>query len=371
MNQQMACRAEISLAALSHNLRVIQKRRPHADIVAMVKANAYGHDSVQVATQLAKDGVKWFGVATVGEGIELRKSGIIERILVMSGAGAQYAVPELIQYNLTPLVSSLSELAKMDGIPVHIDLDTGMTRGGFLGLKPEELAQVGKKVIIEGVSTHFAKAESQSCDFTAQQLEAFLRQLATIASSGHKPSVIHVDKSASILTHNWDKLDGYRLLARPGISLYGVDPTETQSFATELQPVLSWMAPIVLRKRIEAGTSVGYDRTFVADKPMEIALVRVGYADGLNRTLSGRGHFVIGDVRAPILGRISMDLTVVDVSEVCQTKGPAACEVGQTAYILGGGPNNRQTAASLARECGTIPYEILTWISQRVERVFV
>jgi len=382
MNPRMVCHAEVSLKALSHNLEVIQKRRPHAEIVAMVKANAYGHGAEQVARHLSSKGVKWFGVATVGEGVELRERGIKERILLMAGAGAQYALPELLHFGLTPLISSVSELNEFcaaadtseisDPFPIHLDIDTGMTRGGFLGLKAaQDLAFMSKRLFVEGVSTHFAKAEQEECTYTREQLKAFRTTLQLIASSGHQPSVIHVDKSASILTHDLENFDDYKVLVRPGISLYGIDPTQGQAFASELQPLLSWKAPIVVRKHISEGTSIGYDCTYVAQKPLEVALVRIGYADGLNRQLSNRGHFVVADMKAPILGRISMDLTVVDVSEIYASKGGEACDVGQFAHIIGGGPNNQQTASMLARECDTIPYEILTWISARVERVYV
>lgn len=381
MNPRTICHAEVSLTALSHNLGVIQKRRPNAEIVAMVKANAYGHGAVQIARHLSSEGVKWFGVATVNEGVELRERGIEERILLMAGAGAQYALPELLHFGLTPLISSASELNEFDAavgqsdiaapFAVHVDVDTGMTRGGFLGLKAQDLALTSQRLFIEGVSTHFAKAEQNSCAFTDEQLRTFRNHLQVIASCGHQPSIIHVDKSASILTHNLTNFDGYKVLVRPGISLYGVDPTQGQAFASDLRPLLSWKAPIVVRKHISEGTSVGYDCTFVAQKPMEVALVRVGYADGLNRQLSNRGHLIVADRKAPILGRISMDLTVVDVSEICASKGREACDVGQYAHIIGGGPNIQQTASMLAQDCGTIPYEILTWISPRVERVFV
>lgn len=381
MNPRMICHAEVSLKALSHNLEVIQKRRPNAEIVAMVKANAYGHGAVQVARHLSNEGVKWFGVATVNEGVELRERGVKERILLMAGAGAQYALPELLHFGLTPLISSISELHEFYAatehseiaapFAVHLDVDTGMTRGGFLGLEAQDLALMSDRLFIEGVSTHFAKAEQDRCAFTDEQLKAFRSHLQLIASCGHQPSIIHVDKSASILTQDSTHFAGYKVLVRPGISLYGVDPTEGQAFASELQPLLSWKAPIVVRKLIGAGTSIGYDCTYVAQKPLDVALVRVGYADGLNRLLSNRGHLIVADMKAPILGRISMDLTVIDVSEICASKGIEACDVGQFAHIIGGGPNNSQTASMLARQCDTIPYEILTWISPRVERVFV
>lgn len=376
-NTRLVCRADIQLDALTHNLNLLREQAHGAEIVAMVKANAYGHGASIVARHLESQGVKWFGVSTVDEGIDLRRTGIKARILVMSGAGAQFFGPDLVEHQLTPLLSSMAELDKLVSavghpcrtpLAVHLDLDTGMCRGGFFNLDVASLTGLAKSIVIEGVSSHFAKAEQSECEFTKMQVARFFELVEEIKSSGHSPSVLHIDKSASILTRDVSHFAGAQILVRPGLALYGVDPTKEQRFEARLRPVLSWRAPIVLRKSLPEGTPIGYDCTFLTQRPSEIALVRVGYGDGLNRRLSNLGHMIVGETRAPIVGRISMDLSVIDVTDAVAQNGFAACEVGRFAHIIGGEHTVVQSAAEIAKLCGTIPYEVLTWISGRVER---
>jgi alanine racemase len=368
VSTRLVCRVDIRLDALDHNLAVLKRSVGDADVVAMVKANAYGHGAVAVARHLEKAGVKWFGVATVDEGIDLREAGVEARILVMAGSGAQFFVPELIANRLTPLLSSLdevravsaavSELKLAEPFAIHLDLDTGMSRGGFCELDGNEIFEHSKGLHIEGVSSHFAKAEQPDCLFTKQQITYFAQKIEKIVRSGHDPLVIHVDKSASLLTSDRPKFEGMKTLVRPGL-------------AQDLQPVLSWRAPIVLRKNVPQGTPIGYDSTFVTARRSDIALVRVGYADGLNRRLSNRGYLLVDGVKAPLLGRISMDLSVIDVTDVVTLRGDKSCEVGRFATIIGGDGACAQSASDLAQICDTIPYEILTWISARVERFVI
>jgi alanine racemase len=342
---------------------------------------------VVVATHLEKTGCKWFGVATVDEGIALRDAGVRARILVMSGAGAHLFAKDLCDYDLTPLVSSVDEIEEIasecrgrsleESFKVHLDFDTGMTRGGFLSLdEPERLLGYTDVLRFEGMSTHFAKAEEPNCSFSAIQMDRFANVLHEIAQTGLKPKYIHLDKSAAVLLHSSNGLKqevekimpGAEILVRPGISLYGIDPTLESIHAGSLKPVLSWRAPIVLCKSIQKGTAVGYDGTFVANRLTQIAIVRIGYADGLKRTLSNRGSMIVGGMAAPIVGRISMDLTALDVTDLVSLKGPSHCEVGNFAIVIGTEGEKSQSVYDLALACDTIPYEILTSISARVQR---
>src|SRR5688572_18173284 len=205
------CRADIKLDALSHNLSVLSRALEPAQAVCMVKANAYGHGAVTVATHLEKIGAKWFGVATVDEAIELRNAGTAARILVMSGAGAHFFAPELIKYRLTPLLSSIDEVEAIasalretsakEPFPIHLDVDTGMSRGGLLSSQaPEFLLQYAKSLHVEGVSTHFAKAEEGDCAFSKLQWERFTAFIKGMIQSDLMPIYIHADKSAPVLS---------------------------------------------------------------------------------------------------------------------------------------------------------------------------
>lgn len=383
-SERIVCRADVDLAAIGANLAFIRQKFPVAAPVCMVKANAYGHGAAQVATYLESCGVGWFGVATVDEGIELRNAKITGRILVMSGAGAQFVVPELLKYGLTPLVSSYQEIdalaAEVGQTPlkIHLDFDTGMTRGGLLELDPKRIADSCGRLEIEGMSTHFASAEDEECSFSNRQMDAFLGFIGQAVGAGIPPRYLHLDKSTSILSGTSSSfresakklIPDIHFLMRPGLSLYGIDGTNKRLSASKLKPALSWRAPIVLRKKIGAGIPIGYNSTFVTTKETEIALVRVGYADGLKRQLSSLGFMLVNGIRAPIVGRVSMDLTTIDVTEVVNSGAAADCEVGRFTTIIGLSEQTSQTACDLAELCDTIPYEILTSISLRVQRSY-
>lgn len=374
--ERLTCRADVSLQALTYNLRFFQSIGQEAEIVAMVKANAYGHGAAMVAQHLERQGVKWFGVATLEEGMELREHGVGARILVMSGSGAHLYPQELVESNLTPLLSSLdeleairSELASNSAFRVHLDIDTGMTRGGFFTLPAQAtLERSLRGLCVEGVATHFAKAESEGCEYSDTQVERFCDAYQKILAAGQSPTFIHLDKSASLLTREHLKLRNVQTLVRPGIGLYGVDPTTSRKFKDRLKPALTWRAPIVLRKSVPAGTAVGYDCTFVTKAQAELALVRVGYADGLDRQLSNTGSFLCAGMKAPIVGRISMDLSVIEVTDIVRKSGEASCSVGTMVTIIGEDGSNAQGVDDIATTCHTIPYEILTSISSRVKR---
>lgn len=389
------CHALINLNYLSHNLNTIQSYSPKAQIIAMVKANAYGHGIVAVAKHLNHLGVNYFGVATVSEGEQLRAAGITGQILVMAGSGATFELDKIYQHELTPLISSLDELNEIitfaktkqleSPLLFHLDIDTGMSRAGliispdpYLELDPiVRLLQENKNLVkLDGLSTHLANAEKSSCAFSKKQLKRFAKAVEYLNQKGFVDIKIHLAKSSAILTKlargdlALEKLlNNHPILIRPGLSLYGINPLSSK-LKKALKPILSWKAPITLRKTLAKGDVVGYNNTWTAKRKTELALVRVGYGDGYSRLLSNQGQILIHGIKARIVGRISMDLIAVDVTDVIKKLGKQSCTVKTLATLLGKENKQEISAINLAKQCKTIPYEILTSISPRVERIY-
>lgn len=334
-------KALINLGALQRNLAKIQRLAGTQNIIAMVKANAYGHGLVPVAKFLESQSVNCFGVATLEEGEALRNAGIQSKILLMSGARFWDRPERVLKARLTPLISSLLELEALEKlaqkIAIHVDLDTGMSRGGVPPAEVDHvIAWFSKKrcVQLEGLSTHFANAETPDCEFSKIQLARFEQARAKFETAGLKPGMIHVAKSSAIVNH----IGLPDAWVRPGIALYGG--------CNGFEPVLSLQAPITLIKTLESGTTIGYDQTWTASKRTKIALLRAGYGDGVPRMLSNTG---------PILGRVSMDLMTVDIT-------------GQDAKVGDWVP--LMSIVEMAKACNTISYEIMTRLTERVERVY-
>lgn len=380
--------AEIKGQALRANLQTLRQMAEGANVVGMVKANAYGHGLLPMAKLLEAEGVAALGVATVAEGEALRAGGIGCPILLMGGAGFAFAPERAVLAQLTPMISSYDELKTLldclilaqssKPFEVHLDLDTGMARAGFwVGEDPSLLLSPALALLkkhrsllnLQGVATHFARGELAGCETTDVQLVRFRRALAYIESEGVSFSVIHAAKSAAIW-HGKEGSSGHEVWVRPGIALYGVTPFADRPKPKGLSPVLSLRAPIVGRKRIAKGTPVGYGGTWAAARDTELALLRVGYADGYPRALANRAQVLIAGRRAPVVGRVSMDLTVIDVSDVLASEGERVCEMGSLVTLIGAEGGEEVSAFELAALCDTIPYEILTGIGNRVERIY-
>ncbi len=394
-------RAEISRSRLVQNysrLRSLARQTPGCDALAVVKADAYGHGVSFCAPWLLEAGAPWLGVTSVAEGVRVRRlCAAIDpdaRILVMVGFERQDA-PLLLDALLAPTVwdlahlESLAEAARQrslapGSVPVHLEIDTGMSRQGvnFAGgeLPPvlERLRSL-PEISVQGVFTHFASPEELDSEQNPQQLASFQCAVEQIAASGFRPQWIHAGNSSTMLgRHSVNslaalakKIDAH-LMLRPGIALYGYAlpfvGVPGKKMPVDLQPVLAWKTAIASLRAVEAGTRIGYNGTFVAATKMRLALLPVGYADGLNRKLSSgpslaASHMLVRGHAAPIVGRISMDLTIVDVSGV-----PDAA-VGDEVTILGEQGGLRITADDHARWAGTIPYEILCAIGARVPRL--
>ena len=388
--------AQISRSRLLSNWNLLRGTAPQdADVMAVVKANAYGHGAVACAPLLAAAGVEWFGVTCVDEGVALRAVCPQSRILIMSGLW-QGEAETIIEYKLTPQVwepfhfALLEEAARKRGlapqsVAVHLEIDSGMARQGVrsldtLKLLLERFGQASP-LQIEGVMTHFHSPEMVDVDATQAQMTCFTAALDVVAAQGIRPRWIHAGNSATLLALHGPsalsaiaKKHGARLMLRPGLALYGypvryMPPLADESRLRMLQPVLAWKTCVVSLRNIEAGEIAGYNMTFKAARRSRLALIPVGYADGLNRLLSNCGCALVRGKRAVIAGRISMDQTILDVTDIPGVEiGDEVVLIGEQVGEQGGG---RITAYDLADTLGTIPYEVLCDIGSRVPRVLI
>lgn len=393
-------RAEISQSRLSANferLRSLSRSSSGAELynlLAVIKADAYGHGIALCAPALMRAGAEWLGVTSAEEGVLVRGLCPQARILVMRGLLAGEA-DMVLDANLVPTIWDrqhlrlLAETARarkfMAGqIPVHLEVDTGMSRQGIawscaaIATFLDDVRAV-PALRIDGIYTHFASPEMLDCEQNAQQMNRFEQVVEQIATAGIRPGWLHVGNSSSVLSNQVARPlaslaagIGAQCMIRPGIALYGYacpftgeQANNAENLRNALQPVLTWKTAIASLRTVDSGTCVGYGATFIALKKMRLALLPVGYADGLNRKLSNRGHVLVRGIAAPIIGRVSMDLTVIDVSDVPEVT------IGDEVMLLGEQGALRITADDHARLAQTIPYEILCAIGARVPRVMV
>jgi len=368
--------AEVSLPTLRQNFRVVRDHvAPAATVCAVVKAHAYGHGAVECARALEREGAKWFGVTSTDEGLALRDGGIAGHILLMTGfwRGDEELV---IENELTPAVwqrehierlERAAERLRKDAVRVHLKVDTGMAR---LGASFEELPQLlemlraVKHVKVEGLFSHLASAEVVDSPQVDEQLARFDRAVGMAKQNGLAPAYLHIANTSAIAT----RPKAWMNFVRPGIALYGYQlPSlrEGKAFDLPVRPVLSWKTRIFSLRNVGASQAIGYSGAYVAPGPARIAALPVGYADGLSRQLSSRGRVIVHDQYAPIVGNVSMDITLVDVT------GIPGAEIGTEVIILGQSEHSSVTAADHAQLAGTIPYEILCNISKRVPRQYV
>ena len=373
---------EISRAALRNNYRALrtQAEAANADLVAVIKANAYGHGATEALTVLAAEGCRWFAVTSLAEALALAGQLRGLRMLVLSGLFPGEA-EEVVRCGFTPVLGSVDQLAWLaDAVErgrsfrLHLEIDTGMARQGIqwnddAALRTfAALLNAHPRLQLEGVMTHFASPEDETSSQTKQQIERFRAALATLRAHGCAPALIHAGNSASLfeaaqtdaLRELAREFEG-RLMLRPGIALYGYGP---RAAARGLPPVLSWKTCITAIRAIEAGEAVSYNATFRAARPTRIALAPVGYADGYNRLLSNNGEALVRGQRAPIAGRVTMDQTMLDVTDI-----PEAT-VGDEVALIGEQGEQRITADDIAAQTGTIAYEVACAIGARVPRLW-
>ena len=369
--------AEVSLSALTENyLRL--KRHLAADgqvrpLMAVVKANAYGHGATECARALEAVGADWFGVALVEEAVELRQAGIVQPVFCLGGFWRTQG-ELIVEHDLTPalfrmdLAEELNECAKAAGrvASFHLKVDTGM---GRLGVQLSELAEFASAlrslnhINLDGVLTHFADADGLETDYTEGQISRFNKAVSILRELGFQPTWLHMANSAGL--HAYPEAHGN--LARAGAAMYGLvrDVLSPRLEPLPLKPVLALKSRIVLLKTVPAGTSLGYGCTFTTARESRIATLPIGYADGFHRAHSNNGRVIVRGRFAPVVGRVSMDLTVLDVTDV------PSVELGDEVVLLGAQQGLRISAEDLAAEVGTISYEILTSISGRVPRIYV
>lgn len=362
----------IDLGALRWNFRQVREKvGPNVKILSMVKANAYGHGAPAVANALAAEGSDAFGVATVEEGIELREAGIREPIIVLAGL-YQEQLDQIFEHVLTPVVHEIETLKRLEAEVekrrrtwnIHLKIDTGMGRIGLLAAElPSWLPELKKlkALKIEGIFSHFSHAESVQGEYTQKQLKIFQDVTERLKSAGISPPLTHFANSAATITLP----EAYFEMVRPGLMLYGVYPSPAMAGQVSLKPVLSWKTRILQLKKVPAGSSISYGQTFITRRPSVIATLPIGYADGYQRLLSNRGEVLVKNARAPVVGRVCMDLTMVDVTDIGEVKQ------GDEVILLGRQGDAAIGADEMATWSNTISYEILTSIGTRVPRIHV
>jgi alanine racemase len=360
------------LGAFRRNLQNLRRLARPAEMLPVIKADAYGHGMVPLSKILRAEGVSTAAVALAQEGAELRTSGWSGNILLLEPTLPEFA-PILFQHRLTPQVSSLSEAQALDrmagrlgqkGFSIHLEVDTGMGRVGF---RPDDfcdalpsLARL-KRVRIAGVYTHLATADWKDAAYAKHQIALF-HHLRDEASPLLPEVPWHLANSAALIgTIPGAKGDWMR----PGLALYGLPPNAELAKRVKLEPVMSFKARVIMVKTLGIGESVGYNRTFTTRRPTVVAVFAAGYADGLPRSLSNKGHVLVRGKIVPMIGTVCMDMSMIDVTSVPGVK------VGETVVLFGTDGKKRLSVDDQATAAGTISYELLCAPSPRVERLYV
>jgi alanine racemase len=359
--------AEISLQAIKHNIAEIKKLlAPAVKLMAVVKANAYGHGAVAVSRSAVEAGADYLAVANLKEGSELRDAGLTSPILILTESPTS-VMDEIVQYGFTQTVYSFSEAKALSEeaqkrhktAAVHVKIDTGMAR---VGVAPSEAVAFITKIAslpglkIEGVFTHFALAEDTQNNFTQTQFQRFQQ----VVQKTNRIPLKHAANSAALLFYPATHLD----MVRVGLMMYGLYPQGNNSRRLiQLQPALAFKSRITYLKRVPAGTPVSYGCTYVTSKETNLATIPVGYADGFSRRLSNRGQVIIRGRRHPVVGRVTMDLSMVDVGE-------AKVEIGDEVFLIGEQNGQLISADEIAKLEETVAYEVVCAIGKRVPRVY-
>ena len=367
--------AEINLDNIAHNIREIRRiTHKNAEIMGVVKADAYGHGVMEVTRTLLANGAERLAVSMLDEAIQLRRNGIEVPILIL-GYTDPIRANEIIENDVTQTVYSrelaqaLSDEAVRQGkkVKIHIKIDTGMSRMGFLPgysavKNVVEISQM-PNIIIEGLFTHFATADEKNREYTLIQFERFMSICSELQRIGIHIPVKHCANSAGIIEYPEMHLD----MVRPGIILYGMYPSEeVDKSKIHLKPAMTLKANVILVKEVEKNTSVSYGRIFTTQRTSKIATIPIGYADGYTRMLSNKGKVLIRGQFAPVVGRICMDQCMIDVTDI---EGNA--EVGDEVVLIGAQGDNVITVEDVAHSIGMINYEFVSIVGKRIPRAFI
>jgi alanine racemase len=387
------CRVEIRTRSLEDNFKfLLELAAPHAELMAVVKGDAYGHSLELCAPAAVRAGARWLSVATVEEGVAARvlcpKPGVLVLCGAFPGQGAA-----VVEHRLSAVAWQPWQLDELEGaaraagktVSVHVEIDTGMSRqgvslDGLLSLL--ERFHAGSPLKLEGVMTHLLAADEADGRATETQLVLLEKMLSRMEASGLHPEWLHAGSSATLLAGQAARIAafgtryGMKTMLRPGLALYGVvprfnpqfepqEPASLTAARAQLQSVMAWKTRVMGVRAVPVGAVVGYNSTFVATEPMRLALVAAGYADGLNRLLGNRFSLLVRGQRAPLVGRVSMDTAVLDVTEI------DGVEPGDEVVILGEQGGESITAYDHAEATGTIPWEVFTRIGARAPRVGV
>ncbi len=367
--------AEISLDNIAHNIREIRRiTSKNAEIMGVVKADAYGHGVMEVAKTLLENGASRFAVSMLDEAIQLRRAGIEVPILIL-GYTDPIRASEIIENDVTQsvfsheLAQALSDEAVRQGrkVKIHIKIDTGMSRIGFLpGYSAvKNVVEISRlpNIIIEGLFTHFATADEKNREYTYTQFERFMSICSELQRIGIHIPVKHCANSAGIIEYPEMHLD----LVRPGIILYGMYPSEeVDKSKIELKPAMTLKANVIMVKEVEKNTSISYGRIFTTNRTSKIATIPIGYADGFTRMLSNKGKVLIHGEYAPVVGRICMDQCMVDVTDIGNS-----VEVGDEVVLIGSQGQNNIMVEDVAQTIGMINYELVCIVGKRIPRAFV
>lgn len=373
MNRYLRCYAEISLEAIGHNIREVKKRLPEGvKLLGVVKANAYGHGAVPVASYLENQ-VDYFATATIEEAVELRENGISAPILILGYVSpSQYG--DLVEYDITQTIDSYAQALALEKeaarqnrkAKAHLAVDTGMTRIGFQVTEhdADEATKIADlpHIELEGMFTHFSCADQEDKTYCSMQMEKYDKMTALLAERGVTIPLRHICNSAGIM-----EFDDHRFeMVRSGIITYGIYPSEeVKKERLDLIPALSWKSHVIHVKEVGPGIGVSYGATYVTEKPMtRIATVSAGYADGYPRALSNQGCVLIHGKKAPIIGRICMDQMMVDVTDIPDV------QVEDVVTLVGTDGDETITIEEIANPAARFDYEMLCDISSRVTRVY-
>ncbi len=366
---------EVSRPQIAANFQAIRNVvGPEVEVMPVVKADAYRHGAIEVSRTLEQEGARWLAVSNTEEGVTLREAGIRARILVMADF-LPFTREVMLEHELTPVIHSLEDLAALDRLAIHrkprvrchLKIDSGM---GRLGVRPDvaviaEAIFAAKNLELEGLMTHFASSANYQSSQTEDQIKLFDSVAESLQNVGIRPKLVHLSSTIPVA---YGRRQCWRGMIRPGHAIYGyVSPARGNAPAKVLQvkPALAWRASVLSVKDVPAGALIGYGGMFRAPRPMRIAVLAAGYADGIPHRLSNRGSVIVDGKLCPIAGAVSMDLTTIDISQAPETK------VGDAVTLLGTEGQVSIDAQQIAKLAGTISYSVLCGIHARVKRIYV